>query len=209
MHLIGDGISMIQQIIFIIFALLLIGSAAMVVFSRNTVKAALFLVLAFVASAGIWMMLEAEFLSLVLILVYVGAVMTLFLFVVMMLNLEQMPIRDTLKRYLPLGLVIGGLLVAIVVMAIQPKFLSLSSATVTAKGSDYSNVNAIGSVLYTHYVYAFEITAAILLVAIIAAIALAFRGSRPGTKQQRINKQVNTRREDAVKLVDIKPQEKP
>tara|TARA_R110000868_G_scaffold144960_4_gene364520 strand:- start:39791 stop:40378 length:588 start_codon:yes stop_codon:yes gene_type:complete len=189
------------QIIFYFFAVLAVVSAVMVIASRNPVQGVLFLVLTFVAMAGIWMMMQAEFLSLVLILVYVGAVMTLFLFVVMMFNLGRLPKMEAFKRYFPLALIIGGLIVAVVVIAIQPKHFGLVMQQATQHGADYSNIKAIGSVLYTNYVYAFEIAAVILLASIIAAIALAFRGVQPGTKSQNVSKQVNTKREDAVRMV--------
>jgi len=150
------------------------------------------------------MLLAAEFLSLVLILVYVGAVMTLFLFVVMMMNLDKLPARADLKRYLPLALIIGILLVGIVTMAIAPAHFALVTKQPIPQPTDYSNVTALGNVLYTDYVYAFELAAVILLVSIIAAISLAFRGGQPNSKKQRIEKQVATRRQDSVKVVKMK-----
>lgn len=193
---------MIEQIIFFAFASLLIGSAIMVIASRNPVQGALYLVLTFISAAGLWLLLEAEFLAWILILVYVGAVMTLFLFVVMMMNLEKLPSRDALKRYAPLAVVIVAIMVIIVSFATGEKHFALASAKSIYFPEGYSNVRAIGNVLYTDYFYAFELAAVILLVAIIAAIALAFR-RMPGTKSQRIDKQIETRREDAVKTVKM------
>lgn len=194
---------MIEQIIFYAFAALLIGSGVMVITSRNPVQGALYLVLAFVSAAGLWLLLQAEFLAWILILVYVGAVMTLFLFVVMMMNLDKLPNRDAFKKYLPVGLVIIGILVAIVSVATGIKHFALAGASMYHYPDNYSNIQEIGSVLYTQYFYAFELAAVILLVAIIAAIALAFRGRMPGTRSQRIPKQIATRRDDAVKIVKM------
>ncbi len=193
----------IQEILFYEFAALLIGSAVMVITSRNPIQGALYLVLAFVSAAGVWLLLEAEFLAWILILVYVGAVMTLFLFVVMMMNLEHLPDRGSFMRNLPMGIVIIIILVAIVYTAANSVHFSLANAKPFQHVANYSNVNAIGKVLYTDYFYAFELASVILLVAIIAAIALAFRGRMPGTRSQRVAKQVNTRREDAVQTVKM------
>lgn len=192
-----------QWIIFGLFALSLLFSAMMVLISRNPVKGALWLVLSFVSAAGIWLFLQAEFLSLVLILVYVGAVMTLFLFVVMMMNLDQLPDRrEAFKRYLPWALGISGLLSLIFAMSLKPGYFTLASIHSSASHAQ-SNVEAIGNVLYTQYVYAFELAAVILLAAIIGAISLTFRGAQPNTRKQRIEKQIATRREDSVKLLKI------
>lgn len=193
-----------QIIIFSGFSLVILAAALRMIVARNPVHGALSLVLAFVAAAGIWLLLEAEFLALVLILVYVGAVMTLFLFVVMMINLDHLPSRDAFKRYLPLAGVIAGSLITVITLAVQPHALPL--IVKVARVADVSNTQAIAAVLYTDYVYAFEVAAVILLAAIIAAISLAFRGSQGNTKKQRIDKQVNTRREDSIKLVKMKPQ---
>ena len=192
-----------QIVIFGCFALCLLAAALLVIMARNQVHGALALVLAFVAAAGIWMLLEAEFLSLILILVYVGAVMTLFLFVVMMMNLDRLPDRRAFKRHLPLAAVIAGLLIGIIVLALQSAGLPLATVP---QDADYSNTQAIADVLYTDYVYAFELAAVLLLVAIIAAISLAFRGTPVGNrKKQTINQQINTRRQDSVKLVKMNP----
>lgn len=193
----------IEQLLFYTFAILLIGSAIMVISSSNPIQGALFLVLAFVSAAGLWLMLQSEFLAWILILVYVGAVMTLFLFVVMMMNLDKLPDRTVFKRYLPLGIVIVAIFVTLVILATRAKNFALANAQNYQLPADYSNVRAIGAVLYTQYFYAFEIAAVILLVSIVAAIALAFRGRRPQTRSQKIAKQINTRREDAVKIISM------
>lgn len=195
----------VYQIVFYLFALALIASAAMVVFSRNPVRCILFLVLAFFCSAVLWMLIQAEFLSLVLIFVYVGAVMTLFLFVVMMLNIDLVPLKEGFVRYLPLGLLALVVMIGVMVFVLggQP----FSAATmVTEHGADYSNVAAIGAELFTHYIYEFEIAGLILLVAMVAAISLAFYGRKPGTKAQKIAKQLTANKATGLRIIKMKPE---
>jgi len=194
---------MIEQIIFYSFSAILIACAIMVITSKNPVQGALYLVLAFVTAAGLWLSLQAEFLAWILILVYVGAVMTLFLFVVMMINLDHLPSRAALKRYLPLGIVIVAIFVAVISVATEPQHFLLASAAPYHYPESYSNVQAIGGVLYTNYIYAFELAAVILLVAIIAAIALAFRGRMSRTKAQNVDQQIAVFRDDAVKVIKM------
>jgi len=190
------------QFIFYVFSALMILSALGTIIARNPVHGALFLVLCFVASAGIWLMLQAEFLALVLVLVYVGAVMTLFLFVVMMLNLDKLPSRAGFKKYWPFGVLILLLLVGLTLYVITPTHFGwVSNAIPINQQADYSNGHALGNVLYTQYVYAFELAAVILLVAIIAAISLAFHGWRNDTKRQSISKQVQTTAADRLRIV--------
>ncbi|MSP53659.1 MAG: NADH-quinone oxidoreductase subunit J [Gammaproteobacteria bacterium] len=190
------------QFIFYVFSALMLLSAVGTIISRNPVHGALFLVVCFVASAGIWLMLQAEFLGLVLVLVYVGAVMTLFLFVVMMLNLDKLPSRAGFKKYWPFGILILLLLVGLMIYVVAPSHLSLASnAIAIPHPADYSNVQALGAVIYTQYVYAFEIAAVILLVAIIAAISLAFHAFHQDTKRQNISKQVQTTAAERLRLV--------
>lgn len=192
----------VTQFVFYILSALLILASLAVILSRNPVRGVLFLVFAFVMSAGIWIILQAEFLGLILILVYVGAVMTLFLFVVMMLNLDKLPPRTGIKKYWPYGVLILCLLVGLVIYVIGPEHFQLAAnAAPAGHSADYSNVEAIGSVLYTQYVYAFEIAAVILLVAIIAAISLAFRGWGGVSKRQNIGKQVRTTPEERIRMV--------
>ena len=191
----------LQQTVFYSLAAILVFSSLMVVFSVNPVRAALFLVLAFFCACGLWMLLQAEFLSLVLIFVYIGAVMTLFLFVIMMLNLDISPRRKHWLPYLPLAVLVLGLLLIAVISVISPEHFSTEIYQVTEQPETYSNVKALGAVLYTKYFYPFELAAVLLLVAIVAAISLAFRGKRAGGKAQRIAEQVAVRREDRVKLV--------
>ena len=163
------------QFIFYFFAAIVVLAATSVVTVKNPVKAALSLVLAFVGAAGVWMTLQAEFLAIVLVLVYVGAVMVLFLFVVMMLDIDMAVMRAGFTRYLPLGLAIAVLLVLQLAFVLTGTFSGDEFAGLQLLGTDYSNTKALGRVLYTDYVLAFEIAALILLVAMIAAIALTHR----------------------------------
>lgn len=195
---------LLQQIVFYFFAASLVFSAVMVVLSRNPVSSALFLVYSFFNSAILWMLLNAEFLSLVLIFVYVGAVMTLFLFVVMMLNIDVETLRKGFVKYLPFGLVAVALVVGLMITAIWPA--NFGALPNTQMPADYSNTQALGDLLYTHYVYAFELAAMLLLVAIIAAITLSQHG-KPKRKTQNIAEQVAARPADRVSLIDM-PREK-
>ena len=200
---------MVQTVVFYAFAAILLGAAVGVITSRNPVYSALFLVLAFFTSAVIWLLLEAEFLGIVLVLVYVGAVMVLFLFVVMMLDINVEKMREGFTRYAPLGAVVALLMVVEIghVIWLKSQDIRLMEAP-APRPADYSNTEALGAVLYTDYFYPFELAAVILLVAIVAAIALTMR-RRPGLKMQNISKQVQVRREDRVRLVKMdaeKPQ---
>lgn len=194
----------IYQVVFFIFAAILIAAAVMVIAMRNPVYSILSLVLAFFASAVLWMMMQAEFLALVLIFVYVGAVMTLFLFVVMMLNIDLSNVREKFVRYLPIGILVMLVLIASMVVVILPKHLGITAASLTSVPSDFSNVTAMGMTLYTHFLYPFEIAAVILLVAIIAAITLAFHGRKPNTKSQRIMQQLDVKKSDRLRIVKMK-----
>lgn len=198
------GIDMVtQSLFFYIFAALLIGSSLMVVVSRNPVRAALFLVFSFVMAAPLWMIAEAEFLSLVLIFVYVGAVMTLFLFVVMMLNLDDAPKREGFVRYLPFGCIVIALMVGIMIYVVEPAHLTANLLqTPVSHGVNYSNVKELGGVLYTLHVYPFEIAAILLLAAIVASISLVFRGSQK-RKGQVPGKQVKVSSSDRLKIVKM------
>jgi len=197
----------IYNLIFYVFAFVLIASATMVVVSRNPVRAILFLILAFFASAVLWMLLQAEFLSLVLIFVYVGAVMTLFLFVIMMLNIDLSSVKEKFVRYLPYGILVMVLLVGAMLLVVGPRHLN--AATVLPHYAvNYSNTQAMGTLLFTKYLYAFEIAAAILLVAIIAAISLAFHGRKPGTKSQVVSEQHRATKQDRLRIVKMKTEKK-
>ncbi len=191
------------QLAFYFFAAIMVFAAAMVITIRNPVKAALFLVLAFVSGACVWMTLEAEFLAIVLVLVYVGAVMVLFLFVVMMLDVNLTRLREGFGEYLPIGGLVALLMVVEMVIVLSAdSFDQQNMPRPEPHGEDYSNTKELGRLLYTFYVYPFEIAALILLVAIIAAIALTLR-KRPETKYQNPAEQVAVQREDRIRLVKM------
>ena len=190
-----------EKIIFYIFAAILVFAAFRVITVRNPVHAAFNLVLAFFTSAGIWLLMEAEFLAITLVLVYVGAVMVLFLFVVMMLDLNLAPIKEGFARYLPMALPVAGLMVFEMMLVVLDKHFKSVEAP-ARHGADYSNTHELGRVLYTDYVYAFEIASVILLVAIIAAIALTMR-KRPETRHQNPAEQVKVKREDRLKVIKM------
>lgn len=203
---------LLMQVIFYVFAALAVLSALMVISQNNPVRCVLFLVLTFFASAALWLMANAEFLSLILILVYVGAVMTLFLFVVMMLNIDVESIKGHFLRYLPFGLIIVALLTGLLMVALPAdlfKSTPLLSQNLTNSSSLYSNTaavsntEALGLVLYTDYFLAFELAAVLLLVAIVSAITLVHRGA-VRSKRQDVKKQIMTRSIDRVELVNIK-----
>lgn len=192
--------------LFYCFSAVTIAAAVNMILIRNPIHAALSLVLVFVSSAGIWLLLQAEFLGIVLVLVYVGAVMVMFLFVVMMLDINLEEMRAGFKGpYLWAGLFAGALMV--VEMIIILKGSEFIQVPVTVYPEGYSNTKALGSVLYTEHVYSFEIAAVILLVAMIAAIALTFR-RRTGTKKQIIADQVKVKSKDRLKVIDMKSETK-
>ena len=197
-----------EQILFYTFATILVAAAIGVITSRNPVHSVLFLVLAFFNSAVLWMLLEAEFLAIVLVLVYVGAVMVLFLFVVMMLDINVERAREGFTRYAPLGALVTMVVAAEIAYVTHARRLGVQFfASPEPRPLGYSNTEEIGKVLYTDYVYAFEIAAVILLVAIVAAIALTMR-KRPNLKVQNIARQVATRSEDRVRIVKMKSEPK-
>ena len=192
-----------QSAIFYLFAAILCFSATAVITVRNPVHSVLFLVLSFFTSAALWILLEAEFLAIILVLVYVGAVMVLFLFVVMMLDINLAPLREGFIRYLPVGALIAFAMLAEMALVIASgAFGGGKFSAPPAHGAGYSNTKELGSVLYTVYLYPFELAAAILLVAIIAAIALTMR-KRPFTKYQDPGKQVDVKRGQRVRLVKM------
>lgn len=193
----------IYQLVFYVFAAIMLFAGVMVISSRNPVHGVLYLVLAFFASSVLWMMLQVEFLALVLIFVYVGAVMTLFLFVVMMLNIQEVSMREGLVRYFPIALFAMVVMVGFLIYVVGPKHFGFGQMMMTLKPENYSNVRELGNVLYTQYMYPFELAAVLLLVAIVAAISLAFRG-RQNSKTQSVAKQVAVSRDDRVELIDMK-----
>ncbi len=192
-----------QVAMFYLFAALLLGSAAMVVTIRNPVKAVLFLVLAFVSAASLWILLEAEFLAIVLVLVYVGAVMVLFLFVVMMIDVNLVTLKEGFVRYLPLGGMVALLMVIEMGLAVGPARFGLARVPAPpAFGPHYDNTRVLGKLLYTVYVYPFELAAVILLVAIVAAIALTMR-RRPDTKYQDAAWQVSVTARQRLRMIKM------
>jgi NADH-quinone oxidoreductase subunit J len=194
---------MFEAVVFYSFGGVLLLSGLLVVTARNPVHGALFLVLSFFTAAAIWLLLRAEFLALALVVVYVGAVMVLFLFVVMMLDINLERVREGFWRNLPLALVVGGVMIWEMVTILAFRIWGVEPKQIPA---NYSNTKELGRVLYTDYAYAFEIAAVILLVAIIAAIALTLR-KRKDTRRQDPSEQVKARRADRVKLVSM-PSEK-
>lgn len=198
---------LIETVIFYVFAVLFVASAVMVVTQQNTVHAALFLVLTFFFASSLWIMLEAEFLALVLVLVYVGAVMTLFLFVIMMLQLDKSSSLKIALRYLPWGILIVIATVAALIYAIKMHHFSSASLTMPPhESASFSNIRELGLVLYTRFVYPFEIAAVLLLVAIVAAISLSLR--KPRSKKQNVAAQIRVKREECVRLVQMPSQKK-
>jgi len=192
---------MITTLLFVAFSAMLLISALLVITLQHPVKSALFLVVCFFAATGLWLMLTAEFLALILILVYVGAVMTLFLFVVMTLSIDIQSLKQSyLRIYVPAGLIITALLTALLIVALRGTDILSVQAGQDILISQASNTMALGKVLYTQYVVAFEIAGVLLLVAMIAAISLTLYQPIK-RKQQSISEQVKVRREDRVRLI--------
>ncbi|MEY4598381.1 MAG: dehydrogenase subunit [Pseudomonadota bacterium] len=197
-----------QQLIFWFFSAVLIFASLRVITARNPVHAALFLVLAFCTAAGIWIQLEAEFLGIALVLVYVGAVMVLFLFVVMMLDINIEKLRQGFWSYLPVGATVALLLVAEMALVLTGPWFGLEAAPQpTSAPAGYSNTKELGRLLYTDYVYPFELAAVILLVAIVAAIALTLRRRKHG-KYIDPGEQVQVKRNDRLKIVSMPAEKK-
>lgn len=210
-------------IVFYLLAGLTVFSALMVIMQSNPVRCVLFLVLTFFGSAGLWLLQDAEFLSLILLLVYVGAVMTLFLFVVMMLNIDVESGKTRFTRYLPFGLILVALIIGLLMIAVPGSLFKPHGANASLTQiknfqqqqpahdltpheenmPEHSNTVDIGEVLYTDYVLAFEVAAVILLVAIVAAITLAHQ-VRSGVRRQKIQKQLTTSRDERLTLVAMK-----
>jgi NADH-quinone oxidoreductase subunit J len=195
------------QIIFYIFGAMLLLSATVVVVIKNPIHAALFLVLSFFSSAAVWLLLNAEFLAIVLVLVYVGAVMVLFLFVVMMLDINLATLREGFARYFPLGIIIALLLVIAMGMVVGSDYFSSDTYKQMSISATQSNTKLLGLAIYTDYLYQFEIAGAILLVAIIAAISLSMSKLKI-TKSTHANEQVLAKKEDRLRIVKMKSEEK-
>jgi NADH-quinone oxidoreductase subunit J len=190
-----------ETVLFYFFATVTVLAALRVITARNPLHAVLFLVLAFVSSAGIWLLLEAEFLAIALVLVYVGAVMVLFLFVVMMLDINIEQLRSGFLRWLPVGLLLAGLIVVQMTWVLGADEIS-AGKTAVKHAADYSNTKELGRLIYTDYVYPFELAAVLLLIAMVAAIALTLRRRRDN-KRQDVSKQVKVRRQDRVRIVSV------
>jgi NADH-quinone oxidoreductase subunit J len=198
----------VQAIFFYLFAGLCVAAAFMVITARNPVHSVLFLILAFVNAAGLFVMMGAEFLAMILIVVYVGAVAVLFLFVVMMLDVDFAELRQGFLNYLPVGAFIGGvflveLLLIVAAHAIGPGAQKAITAPIPPVEA-YSNTEALGLVLYTRYVYFFEIAGMVLLVAMIGAIVLTLR-HKPNVKRQNIAEQVARSPRTAIELKQVRP----
>jgi NADH-quinone oxidoreductase subunit J len=197
-----------SDIIFYFFSAVLVASALGVITARNPVHSALLLVLAFFTSAGLWLLLEAEFLAITLVLVYVGAVMVLFLFVVMMLDINLDQLREGFWKWFPFGAFIALLMAGEMAMVLTGKQFGLDEMPAPpSRGGDYSNTKELGRLIYTEYVYAFELAAVILLVAIVAAIALTLR-HRTGLKSPNVSEQVAVKRADRVRMVSMPAEKK-
>jgi NADH-quinone oxidoreductase subunit J len=197
-----------EEFLFYLFAAILLLAAVRVITVRNPVHAALFLVLAFFNSAALWLLLEAEFLAITLVLVYVGAVMVLFLFVVMMLDVNTAQLRAGFVKYLPVGAAVALIIVVEMGLVVGSRFFASEQFHFVAHPAGYSNTKELGGVLYTIYVYPFEIAAVILLVAIIAAIVLTMRKRPETTKYQNPAQQILVKRNERVRLVKMAAEKK-
>ena len=195
-----------EHLIFYLFSAIVVFSALRVITVNNPVFAAMFLVLAFFTSAAIWLLLEAEFLAITLVLVYVGAVMVLFLFVVMMLDVNTVPEKEGFVKYLPVGLLVGAVMLVEMVFLITQRYFRDDAFPAPARQSDigYSNTETLGRVLYDQYLFQFEIAAIILLVAIVAAIALTMR-RRPDTKYQTPARQIEASKAGRLRINEVAP----
>ena len=198
----------IQTIAFYAFAAVTVASAVMVISARNPVHSVLFLILAFFNAAGLFVLMGAEFIAMILVIVYVGAVAVLFLFVVMMLDINFVELRQGFLQYLPIGALVGLVLLAELVMIFGSWIVAPDSADRAASPTplltETANTNALGQILYTDYVYLFQVSGLILLVAMIGAIVLTLR-SRGGVKRQRIGAQISRSREDSVEIKHVEP----
>jgi NADH-quinone oxidoreductase subunit J len=199
---------MLVEILFYVFGTFLVLAALGVITSRNPVYSALSLVVCFITSAAIWLLIEAEFLAVILVLVYVGAVMVLFLFVVMMLDINIEELRAGFTRFAWLGWLTAAAIIVEIVGVVWVKGIGVDvSKGPTPTAPDYSNTLELGQVIYTKYAYPFELAAVLLLVAIVAAITLTMR-RRPGLKVQDINMQVSVNAKDRVRIVKMEPEKR-
>ena len=192
-----------KTFVFYFLAVIMVLAALRVITARNPVHAALYLVLVFFNAGGIWLLLQAEFLAITLVMVYVGAVMVLFLFVVMMLDINVDRLREGFWGYLPVGALVGVLMLVEMVMILGGPYFGLESMPAPpAAAETFSNTRELGRVLYTDYVYAFELASLVLLVAMVAAVALTLR-KRKGLKYIPPSEQVSVKREGRVELVKL------
>ncbi len=193
----------IQALAFYLFAFVAIASGVMVISSKNPVHSVLFLILAFFNSAGLFVLIGAEFLAMILVVVYVGAVAVLFLFVVMMLDINFAELREGFLQYLPIGALIGLILIAELILVFGSWVASPEAAQVLAapamSPAQITNTHALGRLIYTDYIYLFQASGMVLLIAMIGAIVLTLR-HRPDVKRQKIGAQVDRRREDVVEV---------
>ena len=196
---------MFTTILFYVLAIVLVVASFRVITASSPVVAVLFLILAFVNAAFIWMLLGAEFLALLLVLVYVGAVMVLFLFVVMMIDVKMEELRAGMKTYLPMGLAIGIIMVIEMTFVLSASWGGMGPAA--DMGADYNNARALGEVMYTEYAYAVQVGAALLLVGMVSAIALTMRGRR-NVKYNNASEAVRVKAKDRMRLLDIPAQER-
>ena len=194
-----------KTILFYIFSTVTVLAALRVITARNPVHAALFLVLAFFNVAGLWMLLQAEFLALALIMVYVGAVMVLFLFVVMMLDINIERVRQGFWNNLPIGALVGGLLVGEMAVVLSGRYFGLASLPPQTMPANYSNTKELARLLYTDYAYPFEIASVILLVGIVVAVMLTLR-QRKDTKAMQASDQIAVKSKDRMRLVKMAPE---
>ncbi len=198
----------IQAICFYLFATIAVASGVMVISSRNPVHSVLFLILAFFNAAGLFVLMGAEFLALILVIVYVGAVAVLFLFVVMMLDINFVELRHGFLQYLPIGALIGLLLLVELILVfgawVFAPDVAKSVAAPLPEVAEISNTQALGALLYTRYVYAFQAAGLILLVAMIGAIVLTLR-SREGVRRQKIARQIARARHETLEIVKVRP----
>lgn len=191
-------------ILFYLFAAILVVAALRIITTRSPVTAAMHLVLAFFTAAMIWMLLKAEFLSILLVLVYVGAVMVLFLFVVMMLDIDTSKMREGFRSYLPVGLTVGAIMVAEMSFVLASVYWN-ADAPAAPVAADFNNTREIGISLYTDYVFAVEVAAVLLLVGMISAIALTLR-RRSDVKVTRSADQIRVKAKDRVRIVKMTSQ---
>ncbi len=194
-----------ELIIFYFFSVIMVAAALRMITAKNTVHSTLSLVLVFFTSSAIWLLLEAEFLAITLVLVYVGAVMVLFLFVVMMLNVNTAQMREGFVKFMPVAIVVSLIMIAELVLVVISKEFKLERDSYAIQG--LGNTHELGKILYTEYLLPFETAAVILLVAIVAAIVLTLR-QRPQTQSQNPSEQVKVKAKDRVRIVSLPSEDK-